>query len=288
MSESWMKVEKNTPEKPEVFALASLLSIDPEQAFAKCFKFWRWADSHIADGNAFGVTKSAVDALVGRDGFAEAMVNVGWLEFDGKLMRVPEFDRHMSQSAKTRGLTQKRVAAHRGKCNADSNGTSVTDALPDERRREENNQPSKDVGIVGTKNSLSPTIPPFRPSKELRDEIRNRHTANLEHLDWDQAIAFAEIAARKIPPLDQRDRRAWIKFGVLAATACSESWLADTADAVSRMPTVKKTRQACFVAALKAKASETWGIDEPTFTAMVRSIEIPSDVWKSKILEVRK
>jgi hypothetical protein len=87
---------------------------------------------------------------------------------------------------------------------------------------------------------------------------------------------MAEAAAKRVPPV------------TLASVTFGESWIADAAEAVARATETRRTRQAHFVAVLKRKAADQHGIDEPTFTAMVRRIEIPTDVWKSPVLEVRK
>jgi hypothetical protein len=59
---------------------------------------------------------------------------------DGESLSIPNFDRHMSQSAKARGVTAKRVARHKRKgnanANANANGSVTVEALPEKRREE--------------------------------------------------------------------------------------------------------------------------------------------------------
>jgi len=138
MAGDWIKVEKDTPDKPEILSLAGLLNLHPDEAFGKCFRFWRWIDSHALEGNVPCVTKNTIDALLGCAGFSEAMEKVGWLVARNGRIEIPRCDRHMGESAKQRALTAKRVASHkRQKGNAE-----VTQrALPrEEKRREENIQ----------------------------------------------------------------------------------------------------------------------------------------------------
>ncbi len=282
MSESWMKVEKHTPEKPEIFAIADMLSIDPEKAFAKCFKFWRWADSQIADGNALGVTKVAVDALVVQPGFADAMEKVGWLAFDGKVMRVPRFDSHMSQSSKTRALTAKRAAVHRGKSNANSNGASVTDALPDNRRQEESNQLLKgNRKAIGTSDSPLPVAPVApRLPKDAREP--GRKAIDLSGIDWSLVESTADAIGRKVPAVTPKDRRNWMRFAVMIQLVFSEDWLTDAVQAVVCAKETRRTKQAHLYGVLKSKAAEL-GL-ESIFRSMLRDIEIPKEVWHSGVL----
>jgi len=132
MAGDWMKIELELPDKPEVHSIAAMLNIDPDAVVGKLIRIWQWFDKHTTDGNAFGVTYSLPDRISGVSGFAEAMVFVGWLEQNDKTLTMPKFDRHTSNSAKTRAQTQKRVAKIR-------NAATVTEALPEKRREEKNN-----------------------------------------------------------------------------------------------------------------------------------------------------
>lgn len=280
MAEAWLKIEKHTPEKPEIFALADLLSIDPDQAFSKCFKFWRWADSQIVDGNAPGVTKNAIDALVGQPGFSDAMVKVGWLEFDGRLMRIPRFDSHMSQSAKNRALTAKRAASHRQKSNANSNGAIVTEALPEQEESKRRVLLHKSNRIArGTSDSEPPPVAPRLPKDAGKD---TREALDLSAIDWSSVEATAETLARKVPPVTQEDRRNWLRFAVMTQLAFSQDWLSDSAEAVLNAKETRKTKQAHLYGVLKAKAVED-GLGD-LFSSMLRDIDIPKQVWKSGVL----
>jgi hypothetical protein len=139
MAGDWMKVEKDTPDKPEILAIAGALEITPDEAFGKCFRFWRWADSQLTDGNAARVTQNAIDALVGRRGFADALLDVGWLQARNGSLSIPNFDRHMSQTAKSRALTASRVSQHKKR---KGNARVTLEPLPrEEKRREEIKEP---------------------------------------------------------------------------------------------------------------------------------------------------
>jgi hypothetical protein len=71
------------------------------------------------------VTKEFLDKVCGRKGFAEALIQAGWLlEADGKLA-FPHFDRHNGNASKVRGLTARRVEQHRVR-KGKSNALSVT------------------------------------------------------------------------------------------------------------------------------------------------------------------
>lgn len=132
MAGDWIKIEKATPRKPEVLSIAETLGINPDEAFGLCFRFWSWCDDHLTEGNARSVTKTSLDALLNRSGFSDALLKAGWLQARTGSLVIPNFDRHISQTAKKRALTSQRVAAHKAK---KGNAESVTEALPKEEKR---------------------------------------------------------------------------------------------------------------------------------------------------------
>lgn len=132
MAGDWMKIDLELPDKPEVYAISGMVNKEPEFVVGALIKIWAWFDKHTVDGNAYGVTYSLPDRIAGVTGFGEAMMLVGWLEQNDKTLSMPKFDRHTSQSAKTRALTSKRVEKSR-------NASVTQTPLPrEEKRREEN------------------------------------------------------------------------------------------------------------------------------------------------------
>lgn len=295
----WIKVEKATARKPEVLRLADLLGVHPDHAFGLCVRFWFWCDDNLSTGHAPGVTNVTLDAAFGHPGFATALITVGWLRVRDGSLEVPNFDRHLSASAKSRALSGERKRKERGvivttlsRLDRDEN---VTRREEDERKNQSSKGDRKTIGSASAERGDTRSTARHRSSQSSRSPIdasagegRQPEPFDLSHVDWSHAIAMAEAAAKRVPPRTEDDRRAWLRFGVLADVTFGEAWLIDAAEAVVRAAETKRTRQAHFVAVLKRKAAEKHGIDEPTFTAMVRRIEIPTDVWKSPVLEVRK
>ncbi|MDQ7207684.1 DnaT-like ssDNA-binding domain-containing protein [Serratia fonticola] len=141
MAASWIKVEVITPDKPEVFQLSEIMNLDPDAVLGKLVRLWAWADQQTIDGNAkcnaASVTKNAVDRITFVSGFADALISVGWLAFNGETLIFPNFERHNGNSSKKRALTNDRVTKSRqmkrssnAKGNAKSNAHSVTPADP--------------------------------------------------------------------------------------------------------------------------------------------------------------
>lgn len=156
MAGDWLKFDKSTPDKPEVFEIAGALEIDPDAVVGKLLRVWSWFDSHTDDGNAPVTVEPLLDRLAGVPGFVKATIAVGWLLSDGKHLRISNFERHNGETAKTRALGKNRTQKHRSGSNAkrDAKGNAppVTDALP-EKRREENVIPPNPQGGMGEEDS---------------------------------------------------------------------------------------------------------------------------------------
>ena len=132
MAGDWIKFELSTIDKPEVWAIATALDLDPDAVIGKLLRVWRWFDLQSRDGHAPTVTKKLLDRDVGVTGFCDAMVSAGWMTDSGSQISIPNFERHNGKSAKERGLATKRKQAERSRLERD---TSVT---REEKRREEN------------------------------------------------------------------------------------------------------------------------------------------------------
>jgi hypothetical protein len=143
MAADWIKIEHCLPGKPEVMELSRLLGIDEMAVVGHLVCFWSWVDQNLSPEcpDASG-TKRGLDRVAGRDGFVDAMVEVGWLLFDGHTVRIPNYDHHLSQSAKKRALEARKKTRQRNvsrKCPADNGTTEGQKEGPEKRREEINN-----------------------------------------------------------------------------------------------------------------------------------------------------
>ncbi len=133
MAASWIKMRTDLVDDPAVIAIATSTGLSEDTVVGKLHRLWSWADRHTIDGNAPGVTEKWIDRFLGVDGIAQALNSAQWLVLtssnDAPNVLFPRFDRHNSQSAKSRALTAKRVAVSKG------NAHNVTTALPREDKR---------------------------------------------------------------------------------------------------------------------------------------------------------
>lgn len=156
MSGDWIKMRSNLWDDPRITGICDRTGQSEASIVGACYWLWATADQHSANGTLPGISLAAIDRKTGVKGFAQAMVDSGWLaECDGGVQLL-RFEDHNGASAKKRAQTGKRVANHR--CNdtvmphpetrnADSvtkSSESVTGALArEEKRREEESSSSE-------------------------------------------------------------------------------------------------------------------------------------------------
>lgn len=110
----WIKVQADLHRTPEVIQLTELLGCSSVyEAAGLCVAFWGWTDGATADGRLAKCSRKTVDAVVDREGFAEAMIKVGWLVEDGKSMRIPNWERYNGALARQRSAWAERQARRR-------------------------------------------------------------------------------------------------------------------------------------------------------------------------------
>lgn len=144
MAGEWLKVDKATPDKPEVMRMARMLRLDRDTVFGKLFRVWAWFDLQSVDGRVDGCVSTDIDTLVDADGFASAMKAVGWLDYNdtSEVLILPNFDRHNGETAKKRALKNRRQSNWRQNKDAGVDAKPSTVASTrEEKRREEKKEP---------------------------------------------------------------------------------------------------------------------------------------------------
>jgi len=123
---TWIPIDKATPDKPEIYAIAQALKMDPDTVFGKCIRVWMWFDEMSRNGHAATVTPtsrnghakvthdfSVIDTISRKKGFGRAMSDVGWLEGKSGEIVMPNFERYLGKSAKKRYLDKERQSRKR-------------------------------------------------------------------------------------------------------------------------------------------------------------------------------
>jgi hypothetical protein len=229
MAGDWIKVEKATPGKPEVMAIADELGIHINHAFGLCVRFWGWCDDQMTDGHARRVTNVTLDAYFSHAGFATALVNVGWLRVRNGSLEVPNFDRHLSESAKNRALSGSRKQRQRSKDVTEMSRSERDECVTREEKRREEKEEDKETS------SLPPSKPPTASGSTAKVRVSWSADAGWQGItdtdrqEWflafpgailDQELAKAASWLRANPK--RAGRRNWRRFLVNWLQRCQE------------------------------------------------------------------
>jgi len=170
MAGDWIKVEHATCRKVEVLRIASALSIHPDQALGLCIRFWIWCDEQLKDGHAAGMNSVTLDSHFNQPGLSDALITAGWLQARQGSLVIPNFDRHMSESAKNRALSGIRKKKQRhgnvtemSRSKRDKSVTREEKRREEKRREDEKEPPNPLSGESGRKPPAK--APPFDPLK---------------------------------------------------------------------------------------------------------------------------
>ena len=130
----WLKIETGLPSKLEVFRIAEELQINRAEVVGHLVSLWAWFDFNTENGVIDGISSTEIIDAQSRQGFADALYNVGWLQYNKNWESVgiqklilPNFDRHNGQTAKKRANAQQRQQRFR-------NAKALPTASPEKRR----------------------------------------------------------------------------------------------------------------------------------------------------------
>ncbi len=178
MAGDWIKMRADLFTHPKVVRIASALKADTLRTVGGLMSVWCLFDAHSEDGHLDGYSPEVLDAHLRWDGFAAAMISVGWLEHDAENgLILPRFDTHNGQSAKRRAqdADRKREVRKKSASEADKKRTR------EEKRREDISLPTS-VGSEGAKPRATRKCPPeFEVTPQMREwAAANAGLANLD------------------------------------------------------------------------------------------------------------
>ena len=118
MAGDWIKMREDLHEDPAVLRIASKLGNSrPEHVVGYLLRFWSWISRNTVDGVVEGVRLEDIEAVLNLPNFCRLLCEVGWLEFiespAGCRLIVPNFERHLSNSAKRRATETRKKQAQR-------------------------------------------------------------------------------------------------------------------------------------------------------------------------------
>lgn len=118
MAKDWIPMREDLHEDPAVLAMADSLETRPEHIVGYCHKFWSWLSRNASADCLQNVRLMSVESVLNLPGFLRLLCEVGWLEeyqndAGQPCLRVPNFDRWLSQSGKRRALESQRKRSQR-------------------------------------------------------------------------------------------------------------------------------------------------------------------------------
>lgn len=168
MAADWIKMRVDLPTHPKVVRIASACKADRLRVVGGLLSVWGLFDAHSVDGQLEGYTPDVLDETIGFPGFSVAMIGVGWLEFDGSSLWMPQFEEHNGQSAKKRAQDADR------KRNDRNSSASQADK---KRTREEKNREEKDnpqSPLPGVEGWTLPDWVPAEPWQQFEEMRRKK------------------------------------------------------------------------------------------------------------------
>jgi hypothetical protein len=191
----WIKLEKCSPDKPEVMRLARLWGVPKDQAFGAIVRFWIWLDNASVDGVVDGVGSHEVDDMMRVAGFATGLQSVKWLDIDDSVprIRVPNFGKHTSESAKKRALSNDRQANWRKKSDAHVDAGVDVQSVTKTSTREEKRREDKPKTSAPAKVAVAP--PPGVEPENWTAWLRHKGKKQTEDADRIQRKHIAQWLA---------------------------------------------------------------------------------------------
>ncbi len=168
MAADWIKMRVDLPTHPKVVRIASACKADRLRVVGGLLSVWGLFDAHSVDGQLEGYTPDVLDETIGFPGFSVAMIGVGWLEFDGSSLWMPQFEEHNGQSAKKRAQDADRKR----------NDRNLSASQADKKRtREEKNREEKDTPqspLPGVEGWTLPDWVPAEPWQQFEEMRRKK------------------------------------------------------------------------------------------------------------------
>lgn len=158
MSIEWIKMRKCLLTDPRVVRIMSACKADRLQTIGGLFAAWCLFDQHTVDGMLPGYTPEVLDAIVQFPGLANAMISVGWLEYDPKSgLKATNFAEHNGQTAKRRAQESVRKMSARDADKKRTRSYSISSS-------------NKDIPVDGVSGKSRPVGKPELVSQELWDD----------------------------------------------------------------------------------------------------------------------
>lgn len=203
MAGDWIKVEKVTPDKPEIAIFARLMKCSLGDAFLAWFRLYSWADGISVDGFVPNLSLCEGDTLARTcPGTCATLASkqIGWLkERDGGIEFV-NWDRHNGRSAKARASERNKKKRQREAARICPDDVPVEPG-PEKRREEKREEEEKSPRTASPANGFPDVLntDSFRQVwakwEQHRTEIRHALKPTTRRAQLEKCARMGEAAA---------------------------------------------------------------------------------------------
>lgn len=125
MAGEWISVDCCLESKPETVEILVATGEPIDVVIGRLVRLWLWAQLNCADGTIKASPAVLARVAGGDEAFWAAVAESGWIEFDGKNVKIAGWEQRFSQAAKRRLLDSRRKAeARKADKNPQSSATS--------------------------------------------------------------------------------------------------------------------------------------------------------------------
>lgn len=195
----WLKIETHTINKPEVFAMAANLATTRAEVVGHLVTVWAWFDQNTEDGCVQSEHGTAIVDGMTMPFFADAMIQVGWLNATQSMLCLPNFGKHNGSTAKKRANGQARQSRFR-------NASSVT---REDKKKEEKKETTKRVQTPFQK-----VVELWNDSNDPKvEKLTTQRKAAIRQLCKEYTLEQIEAVFKQVPTIPfliGQNERGWV------------------------------------------------------------------------------
>ncbi len=233
MAGDWIKMRGNLWDDPRVAKLCDITDQGEAAVIGGLYWLWATADQHTENGIMPGLTLRSIDRKTGIPGFADALIQIGWLTDHADGVCIVNFEEHNGASAKRRSLDAQRKANVRAMSasDADTTRTDIGQNAPSCGAREEKRREDTSSTVVEDKRS-----PRSRPAVRPEDVPESVWT-DFQAL---RKTKRAPLTTTALEGIAREAAKASMSLADVLALCCTRGWQGFKADWVAK-PGMKPT-----------------------------------------------
>jgi hypothetical protein len=97
MPSKYIKVSTNLIDDPDVYFLSEMLCLDHATVVGHLVMFLSWAQRYVPKEGCLRLSTRTINNIVGRENFAEALLEIGWLGGEDSDLAIIDIDQYNSQ-----------------------------------------------------------------------------------------------------------------------------------------------------------------------------------------------